>query len=238
MDPVQVVFASVAVFIGACIQGAVGFGFGTFAAPLLVIVDRELVPGPLLFLGLMITTLVARRERAALDLHGVRWALVGRFPGAAIGALGVAVLSEHGLAIAFAVAVLLAVALSLTGWRVRRTTASLLVAGVISGMMGTATSIGGPPIALVYQDTRGAALRGTLAGYFMIGAAVSLVGLAIFGEFGFHEAGVALLLVPAMVAGFIVSRYAALRLDRGWTRSVVLGLSAASCSVILLQELL
>lgn len=238
MTPGGLAVAAIAVGIGALLQGSVGFGFGTFAAPLLAIVDRDLVPGPLLVLALVLTVLVAVRDRQSLDLHGVRWAVAGRLPGTALGVIAVASLPESGLTIMFGVLVILACALSLSGWHVRPTVPNLVVAGVASGIMGTATSIGGPPVAIVYQSSPGAQLRGTLAGFFVVGAAVSVAGLALAGELGGGElAGAAILLVP-MLAGFAVSTDAARYIDAGRTRRAVLTLSVLSSLFLLARELL
>lgn len=238
MSGTGLVVAAAAVVIGSILQGSVGFGFGTFAAPLLAIVDRELVPGPMLFLALILTALIALRERADFDLGGVKWALAGRLPGTALGAAAVAVLPQRGLTIAFGVTVLLAVGVSLVGWRVPATPRNLLAAGMASGLMGTATSIGGPPIALVYQDAPGARLRSTLSGFFVVGAALSLVALALFGTFGRDEMAASLLLVPPMAIGYAASGAAGRVLDRGRTRTAVLVMSAASASFLLVDELL
>ena len=56
------------------------------------------------------------------------------------------------------------------------------MAGFIGGITGTATSIGGPPFALLYQHRPAQQIRTTMAVYFLIGAALSLVGLVIAGD--------------------------------------------------------
>ena len=63
--------------VGAVAQGSVGFGFGMLAAPVLALVDEELVPGAVLLLGLTVAVAIAWSERGALDWLGIRWALVG-----------------------------------------------------------------------------------------------------------------------------------------------------------------
>ena len=45
------------------------------------------------------------------------------------------------------------------------------VAGLVSGVAGTATSIGGPPLAMLYQHRHPQVLRPTLAVFFLLGAA-------------------------------------------------------------------
>src|SRR3546814_15753694 len=59
-----------------------------------------------------------------------------------------------------------------------------LVAGVVSGVTGTAAGIGGPPLALLYQHRPGSTIRSTLAAAFLVGTALSLATLAVAGEFG------------------------------------------------------
>lgn len=233
MTGVEVAIATVAVAAGACIQGVLGFGLGLIAAPLLAILDPDLVPGPLLFVGVPLTMLVARRERAALDFRGIRWALVGRVPGTIAGSLAVASLPEEPLVVLLAAVILVAVALSITRWHVRPTPGTLLTAGTASGFMGTATSIGGPPMAIVYQRQAGPELRATLAAYFVVGAAFSLAVLTAAGEFGRRELSLGLVLLPGVFAGFGLSAVAARLLDRGYTRAAVLTFSTLSALVLI-----
>jgi hypothetical protein len=234
----EILVITLVVATGACIQSAVGFGLGLLAAPVLALYDTDLVPGPLLFVMVPLTVLVARRERSALDFHGLRWAFVGRVPGTIAGSLAVASLPEGGLAVLFGSLVLVAVALSVAGWTLHPTTGTLVTAGAASGFMGTATSIGGPPMALVYQRRSGPELRATLAAYFVVGATFSVAALAVVGEFGGRDVRLGLVLLPGMLAGYALSGRAAKVLDRGYTRAAVLGFAALSSVVLIARELL
>lgn len=214
-----------------------GFGLNLIAAPVLALIDTELVPGPALVIALVLTVLMAVRERAGTEWWGVRWALLGRVPGTVVGALAVAALPDRGLAITFAVLVLAGVAMSASGVHMAPTRQNLIGAGALSGVMGTATSIGGPPIAMVYQRAAGATLRGTLSGFFAFGASMSLVVLTAVGEFGAADARHSLVLIPGLLAGFGISRFTAPVLDAGRTRVAVLTVSAASALAVLVKEL-
>lgn len=238
MTLLTLVVATCVVAVGASIQGVMGFGLGLVGAPLLALLNPDLVPGPLLFAVLPLTVLVARRERGSLDFHGVRWALAGRVPGTIAGSLAVAALPERPLAVMLGLLVLLAVSISVAGWHVRPTTGTLLTAGAVSGFMGTATSIGGPPIALLYQRQSGPELRATLAAYFVVGGMVSLAALAWAGEFGLDELRAGAVLLPGMLVGFYGSGALARFIDRGHTRGAVLGFSAAASVVLIVQQLL
>ena len=237
MSPLELLIAGLTVAIGSCLQGTVGFGLGLLGAPILALIDRDLVPAPLIMASLLLTLGTSYRERGAIDA-GVRWALLGRIPGTLLGAYVIATVPERPVAITLGVLVLLAVLVSLSGWAVAPTTRSLFMAGAVSGFTGTATSIGGPPMALVYQRARGATLRGTMSLYFLVGSLLSLAVLAAFGKLGAREIRASLELAPFVAAGFAGSRLAARVLDRGHTRAAVLAASAVSAVLLIGNELL
>jgi uncharacterized membrane protein YfcA len=140
----ELLIAGLTVAVGACLQGAVGFGLSLLAVPILLLVDPSLVPVPLIVASLTINVGSSYRNRGGID-GAVRWALLGSMPGTVLGAYAIAVLPQRPLAITLGVLVLAAVAVSASGLEVAPTTGSLLAAGAISGFTGTASSIGGPP---------------------------------------------------------------------------------------------
>jgi uncharacterized protein len=224
--------------LGACLQGSIGFGLGLLGAPVLALVDPSMVPGPVLAAGIPLTMAVLVRERRALDVHTLRWALAGRVGGTVAAAATLALLPERPLAILFACLVLVAVGLSAAGLSVRPRTTTLAAAGMASGFMGTATSIGGPPIALLFQRSRGSELRATVGVVLAFGAIVSLVGLVAVGRYGGQELRLTAVLLPGVVAGYLVSGPLGRWLDRGWVRPAVLVAAAASALALLADQVL
>lgn len=238
MTLLQAVAASTATAFGAAVQGVVGFGLSLTAVPCLILIDPRLVPGPVLCVAIVLTLLIARRERRSIDFFGLKWSLAGRFPGTALGAATLLIVPQERIAILFAILVLAAVALSAARIRIRATAAALAGAGLISGFMATTVAIGGPPVALVLQDYPGAELRGTLSGYFLVGASVSLAALVFVGRFGVEELRLSLNLLPGILAGYWLSSHVRGILDRGHTRSAVLVLSALAALAALGRQLL
>jgi hypothetical protein len=228
LTTLDLALASLVMAVGAIVQGSIGFGLNVVGAPLLVLIDTAFIPGPALAAAFVLTLLVGHRDRRAIDTKGIGWVFVGRVPTSIATALAVAALPEAGLAIALASVVLVAIAMSLLGWRVERTPPTLAAAGALSGVMGTISSVGGPPIAMLYQHDRGPMVRGTMAAIFSAGAMTSMIMLGIVGRFATNELRLLLALVPGVVIGFVCSRWTAHWLDRGFMRPAVLGLSAAS----------
>jgi uncharacterized membrane protein YfcA len=220
------------------VQGAVGFGLALVAAPLLAIVDPALVPVPLLLVTGAHAVLTLVRERAETDWAGVAWALLGRLPGIALGVLAVATLPPRAFQAFVAAAVLACAVLSMVAWRPRPRPTTLLGAGLVSGVSGTAASIDGPPVALLYQDQPGARVRATMAAYFTAGTVLSLAGLLVGGQVGGEHVVAAGWLLPFMAGGFLLSGPARRLLDRGWVRPAVLAVSIAGAVFLLANAVL
>lgn len=237
MSALEFLVAIVAVTIGAILQGTVGFGLGLVAAPILVLIDTALVPGPLLFCALILTFLLTGREFRSVDVRGLTWALIGRLPGVVLGAAAIAIIARERIALLFGVLILIVSAISAAGPRLGVTRRTLMGAGALSGFMATTISVGGPPMALLYQHDAGNRIRGTLSGYFVAGAGMSLAALAVVGRFGWTEVRLAGSLIPGVVLGFVLSRKLAAKIDRGRTRVAVLVVSVLAGLVVLVRAI-
>lgn len=237
MSIADVVFVVVLTFVGATLQGAVGFGMGLLAAPILILLDPRFVPAPLLVCTLVLTLLMAYRERRAIDLRGIKWAVAGRVAGTAAAGGILAYVAADTLVLVFGFFVLAAVAMSVSGLRFAPTDRALVTAGVLSGLLGTVAAVGGPPLALLYQDAPGARIRSTISGFFVIGTIVSLAALWLVGRFGAGDLRLALVTLPGMLAGLALSRRLAPCVDRGYTRPAVLAVVALTGLAIVVRQL-
>src|SRR3546814_497980 len=183
------------------IQGSLGFGLTLVTVPALALVLPEALPVAVITLGLSISIGMLRHEHHALDRVGLAWILAGRVPGSVVGAWVVAVASTTVLE-ALAGAVVLAMVLASVAMPVLPVRPSTqLVAGVVSGVTGTAAGIGGPPLALLYQHRPGSTIRSTLAAAFLVRTALPLAPLAVAGEVGASQVLPRLGLAPVVVVG-------------------------------------
>jgi uncharacterized protein len=227
-----------AVMLASCLQASIGFGIGMLAAPVIALIDPGLIPGTLIMVATLVTLIVAVREREDIDLHGTGWALVGRIPGTIAGALLLAMLPERALTILLAGVVLVGVALTSIGWIPAPRRRNVVLAGATSGVLGTATSIGGPPMALVWQRNSGARLRGTMSGFFLVGSVMSIAALAVTGAVDWRTMWGFAALVPAAVAGYALSRRINHLLDPKRLRWLAIGASTVGAVVLIGRELL
>ena len=75
----------------------------------------------------------------------------------------------------FGVLLLVAVFLSVKKWNVAASKKNITIAGACSGLMGTTIGIGGPPMAIVYQNSTAKNVVATLNMFFGIGALFSVL---------------------------------------------------------------
>jgi len=234
----DLILTTVVVTIGATLQGSVGLGLGMFGAPMLMLIDPGFIPGPLLCAALVLTLLLTHRERHSIHFPDLRWALSGRVVGIILGLGMLASLSPDRLRLVFGVLILVGVVISASGLHLRISPRTLVAAGGLSGLMGTTISVGGPAMALIYQRSSGARIRGTLSAYFVVGVAMSLVGLRVIGLFGREQLMLTAALLPGILLGYLVSRHTASALDKGYTRLALLSVSAAAAILVMLRQLL
>jgi uncharacterized protein len=233
---VVAVLATTLVF-AAMVQGLVGLGLALVAAPVVTLLEPRLMPELMIWLGLMMPLVTLVREHHDIDWRGLGWSLPTRVVGTVIGVFLVAWFQPAGLGIAVGLMVLTSVVLTVRLVEIPVNVPTLVGAGFASGVTGTATSIGGPPIAILYQHHPPHQIRSTLGVFFVVGAAMSLTGLGIAGQLDRSALLLALTMVPALVAGFGLSRIANRRVPRHHIRTGVLLVSGLSAVVVLVRSL-
>jgi uncharacterized membrane protein YfcA len=226
---------AVAVFVSAFIQGALGIGFALMLAPIVGILQPELLPVMLLILMLPLNAQVAWRERGAIDWPGFKWITVGRFAGTFAGLWLLAALSVHqlDLAVGWFTVIAAAAALAVPPFTPNRPAA--IGVGIFTGVTETATGIGGPPLALLYQHTGGPTLRATVALCFLVGEVMSLSLLAIAGKITAGQLLAALYLMPLVIVGTMLSKVVHSRIGGKGMRIAVLIFALISGAYLIIR---
>ena len=227
------IMANIIIAMASALQASVGIGLALLAVPLLALLDARLVPGPLLLAGAFLALASAYRERHAVDVQGFGLSLLGLALGTVCGAAVLRTLRAVPLSKVFAILILLAVVLSVSGVHVRPTRLALFVGGSVAGVMGTMVGIHGPPIALVLQHARPGQVRAMLGAFFFVAYVGSVVALTAFGLFGLRQLQWAAGLLPGVVAGLCVAPLLAEFLNPARLRVALLSISASSAVVLL-----
>jgi uncharacterized membrane protein YfcA len=232
----HLILLSAAVAFAGFVQGAIGVGFALITAPLLGLLEPALLPVGVLVLMLPLNVYVGWRERRAIDFTGAGWITAGRVVGTAGGVWVLAALSASALGIFVGISILAAVAATLFMPAFAPSRHAQIGAGLVTGVTETATGVGGPPLALVYQHQPVPVMRATIALCFVVGEVVSLVVLAASGHVTAAGLRGAMLLLPALAVGGLASRYVHLRVNARFMRAFVLLFATASALVLLARS--
>ncbi|GAA4242197.1 sulfite exporter TauE/SafE family protein [Actinomadura meridiana] len=229
--------AGLAVMVGAIVQGSVGLGVALVATPIVTMRYPSLMPGSILVVAAVLPLATLAHEIREADLRGFGWAFAGRVVGTPFGVMLVAAVPDRALGIVIGAVVLAALAATAWSRELPRNRRTLATAGVVSGTTGTASGIGGPPLALLYQHERGPRVRATLAVFFTSGALLSLATLALVGRLPIRQVTAGLELLPFVLAGFLAAGPLRRYLDAGHLRRALLIVVGASAVTLIARNL-
>ena len=218
-------------------QALSGFGFSLLIVPPLALVvgPKEAVVMANL-MGTMSSGLTLTSMHDSVD-----WRLGGRLLASAalgmVGGLAVLVFVDARLLqVIIAVVVLVATTLIWRGVHLRAQNRALdFVAGFVSGVLNTSTSMSGPPLVL-YLQNRGMTpgqFRATLNAFFLAGGAIATVLFVIGDRIGAYELGAAAASAPVVALGWLGGHRLFHRLDAAQFRRVVVGVLFLSASIAL-----
>jgi uncharacterized protein len=222
------VLTLVAVAVGAVIQGSIGFGYAFVAVPTMALLYPDALPVTPLLLALPMTALMTAREWRSIDVTGFFLITAARAVGTAAGVALLVLVPVSFLSILVGLLITAVALLSFFSPNFEVTNKTRIAGGMASGITSTTAAIGGPPLALIYQDRSGAELRSTLSVSFVVGTAMSLAGLALAGKVqGWHFL-LALQLLPGLLVGLWSSRWVIGYLNERWLRPSVLTFAAVA----------
>jgi uncharacterized membrane protein YfcA len=234
--------AALVIVFSGFINALTGFGFIIVAAPFLVhLLPPKQVAATALVLGVTISLVIAYRERATINLRvAVLMALA-----AVLGIpLGVAVLnrvSPSTLKIMVGAIVILVTLPMTRGFRLPATRQQLLslLSGFLSGVLSGICGMSGATAALFFTGYawEPSHVRPTIAGFNAITSAVTLAWLFLSGTIGREEFWSALLFLPLVLLGLLLSNVLRFRVDRRHFRPLTFLLVLIAGTLALLSGL-
>ncbi len=233
-----IVAANIILALGACLQCTIGFGIALLSAPLLNMMDPRFIPGPMIMNSTVLTVILLIRERRSLRLREFYWSIAGNIPGTVLAGITLAVVPVRFFDVLFGVLIVLAVVISALGYRPPFTGATCSVAGAAAGFMGTCTAVGGPPMALLYQDAEPSHIRANLSAYFLFASFAGLIAIYFSGRLSLVHGRMFIMCVPGVLTGFFISRFVVGRISPQWIRPLILGVATTAGILAIAKPLL
>jgi uncharacterized membrane protein YfcA len=217
-------------------QAVSGFGFSLVAVPLLaMIVGPQPAVVAATMVSLCLNAVTAYGHRQHVDRPASRRLLVSLLVGLPLGVLALRLLPSGALVATIALVTMGCTVVVWRGWRIAPGGWSLRGAGVLSGVLTTATATNGPPLVAALQAMKlePRAFRATLALLFTAVSPVAIAGFALSGLLTPATALVAGVGLPAALLGGWTGNRVFSRFDATAFRRMVLGaLVVSSCAAL------
>ncbi len=233
----DVILAAMVVFLGGFVQTSIGFGLAVVSAPLLFLIDPSYVPAPITIATTVNCLFVLFYFRQNLSIKQLIPAFIWRVPGSLCGAALLWLINEKFLALMIAFLIGAAVLVNYLRIPLALSQRNLGLAGFFSGLMGTSTSIGGPPMAILMQGQPPNTIRSQLSAFFLFSCFVSLVVLMATGHLDANEWKLGFLLMPSTLLGSWLGAVLSQKIKPGPMRTGTLILCITSVIVMLSQYL-
>lgn len=212
IDAGQWAVLGVALF-AAAINGGLGYGFSSITVPIALLVHTSRLLNPALVLVEVFLNgyaLVVNRRAVPAVLPRLKTLIAGAVPGVLVGSYLLAVVSAHSLKLGTYLVLLPLIVLQSLGVRrpVRDEARAALPVGFGIGALYAATTLSGPPLALVFnnQGLSKDEFRAALALFRFVESSLTAVSYLALGLFTAETISLAGSFVPAIVLGLPLGR--------------------------------
>ncbi|HEV2400420.1 MAG TPA: sulfite exporter TauE/SafE family protein [Candidatus Sulfotelmatobacter sp.] len=237
-------YVVVVIFVATLIRSTFGFGEALIALPLLALRLPVTIAAPL---AVMVSTVIAGvvlvQDWRHVEVRSAMGLIFSALPGIPLGVWLLARGNEHVIKSILGVLIISFSIYALTAGTARHLPDDhyrwLLGCGFLSGVLGGAYGMNGPPLAIYGALRRWSPqhFRATLQGYFLPASLAGLIGYAALGLWRAPLTRYFLFSLPAMAAAILLGRVINQRMKGpGFFRVVYVGLIAVG-SVLLVQAI-
>jgi uncharacterized membrane protein YfcA len=223
------ILSFVAVLLAAFVRGVSGFGFALILAPiLLLILNSKSVVIINLFLGFLANIVVFFYCVRKISLRKITPMMIACLIGVPLGAYIIYIIDAAmlkiivgGVILVFAIPMAFGFNLTL-----KNETAASGAAGFLSGVLITATSLGGPPVVLYMHNQRWEKedIYNNQAGYFLFANVCAFIALSLSGFMDAQIAIFSVSLMPALLIGTVLGIVAFRRINQRFFRYLSLAI--------------
>jgi uncharacterized membrane protein YfcA len=209
--------------VAAFIRGTTGFGFSLVFTPFVILImePKSVVPMNLI-LGLLSNIIVLASCFKAVNIRRLLPMIAFSMLGVPIGVFIITIISATILKILIgSITVFFAILLTLKLTpRFTNERFASGIAGLMSGILNTSTSLGGPPVVLFMhnQSWQKGEIYPSLSAFFLISTGTSLIGLSFSGMVTLDILLTAASLAPGMVIGLFLGMLAFKRVNESYFR--------------------
>jgi len=232
-------------FMATLVRSTFGFGESLVAVPLFSLFMPISLAVPLsVLISMLVALVVVVQDHRRIHFKSAKWLVIAALPGIPIGLLILIYGNELWVKTGLGLLIILYALYALFATKAVRLQKDskfwLTVCGFLSGVLGGAYGVNGPPL-VVYGNMRqwsAKEFRATLQGYFLPASFIGLVGYLVKGLVTVQLGWYFLVALPVVVPAIFFGRYLNHRLkDGAFFKYVYAGLLLIGLSLILFSFL-
>lgn len=208
------IYVAAVLFLATLIRSTLGFGEALIAVPLLALYTPVTVAAPLAVLvSVIVAGVIVGQDWRRIEVRSAGWLVVSSLFGIPLGLLLLARANDHVVKLLLGVVVIAFSIYFLASLRLRHLSNDhagwLLACGFLSGILGGAYGMNGPPL-VVYGALRRwppQQFRATLQGYFLPASIAGAIGYATIGLWSTAIIRYALWSLPGVIVAILLGRW-------------------------------
>lgn len=202
------------IFIATLVRSTFGFGESLVAVPLLMLIIPAAVAVPLaVMISIFVAAVVVVQDRKQVHFHSAKWLIVFAALGIPVGLVLLIYGNENIIQSILGILLILYAVYSLyakTSFHLKTDNKALLfVFGFLSGVLGGAYGLNGPPLVMYGNMRRWPAeqFRATLQAYFLPAGIIGMIGYAYKGLWTWQVTWYFLICLPVVIPAIFLGRY-------------------------------
>jgi len=224
----ELLFFIIIITFACFLQGIVGFGFALIAAPLvLIFLEKETVVSSMLIVGIIINGFLIKKIQKPVNYKIIAFLFLASLIGMPLGIRILNTIPMNSMKVLVGTLVIIfAIILSFQKIRLPKSDFLTLIAGFISGLLNTSTSMSGPPAVLLLtgENLQKDEFRKTLACFFFLMSVVSLTLFITNKIITFQRVIFGLISIPLVFLGAFLGDKMATKMPQKIFRFLVLGI--------------
>ena len=223
--------------VSSILQMATGVTVGMIIVPLLAMISYTLIPVPIAFASLALTTMMAYKGKEHIDTKNIFQISLGMIVGILFSIFILKNIKFEYMGLIFGTFILISVFISI---KIKSFTLNKNInytGGLVSGIMGSMAAVGGQILALLFQNHPLESLKATLAFLYTLFSTVMLIIFFMFGEFSYSQFLSGLYMMPGFIIGFFVASIFSKYFNPKYSRVVVLSMATLGAILLIVKSL-
>jgi uncharacterized membrane protein YfcA len=235
MDTILLV--NIIIVLASILQMVTGVSVGMIIVPLLAMISYSLIPVPIIFASLALTVMMAYKNRDFIDVKNSYQISVGMLGGILIAVFILNIIHTQYLGVVYGVFILISVYISLQIKELKLTKSISYTGGLVAGIMGATSAVGGQILALIFANHPLNSLKGTLAFLYTLFSIAMLGIFYLFDDLSYLDIISGFYMMPGFIIGFFISPLFVNYFNPKYSKIVVLIMATIGAVLLITKSL-